>query len=509
MPAWTPNEALYGPGGGDYVDDLGTSTPDPWGVLAPQPIPAGVEEFVGQIRPPTPTPVAPAPHAAPPVPLTRAEDLTAMIEAPVPQPGLADRAAPVAPPVPRPGSADMQPAMIPQTETSSERSTQTSGVDAAGAKRIEAAGANAQAAAGAAGQAQIDLNTATAGVEQQQSRAAYGRGVNTYFEQLGQLQVQQAIERDTTGRLEAAAQFKPDRTQLFQGDRGALFGISAAISAMAGGWLMGQGLTGGKNPYLDTVLRMIDDNANDQIAQNSSVVQELTRRLGDAQAAKKELKARMLGAVNDTVEAQSRFEKSELVQKGSASIMAQVQAEQAKTQLDVAKLVAKNVTNTHSSHSQTKMVANPAALGGLDVTDSKVIARMDKVGALETLLNDAMSLSASGDLQAYTGLVDEAVGSVARSLQARTPAQKKVEDFKASLQLINRADWASEPNGQQIQQQLSSIGIPENDSEIPVAIERLRNILNQVDPGGRFRQARRAVGDRPRATETQRIPVVR
>lgn len=512
MPAWKPNEELYGPGGGDYIDDLGVSTPDPWGVLQAEQaarVPGGAAQ----------TPLAnPGVYEQRPLPNPGAfqqKPLAAPVVPPTPTPGLADAMPAVRPPEPRPGSADMAPpvpAMIPQTETVSERSTQTSGVDAAGAAKIESAGQAAQAAAGAAGQAQIDQNAAGAQLEQQQSRAAFGRGVNTYFEQLGQLQTQQLIEQETSRKLEETAKFKPDRTELFQGDRGVLFGISAAIAAMAGGWMMGQGLTGGKNPYLDTVLRMIDDNANDQIAQNSTVMQELTRRLGDAQAAKKELKARMLGAVNDTIEAQSRFEKAELVQKGSAAIMAQVQAEQAKTQLDVAKLVAKTTTRTESARSQTTMVQNPAALaaaGGLDVTDAKVIARMDKVGALEGLLNEAISLSQTGELAAYTGLIDEAVGSVARATQTRTPAQKKVEDFKAALQLINRADWASEPNGQEIQRQLSSIGVPENDAEIPVAIERLRSVLNQVDPGGRFRMARRAVGDRPRATETQRIPVVR
>ena len=506
---WTPNEELYGPGGGDYIDDTGISTPDPWGVLAPQPIPSGVEDFLKPA--PMGPPVAAQAHATP-APVTREQDLTNLVTAPIPQPGSADRAPAVVPPVPRPGSADMPPAMIPVTTSATDTTKQTTGLDAASAGKVEAAGQAANAAAGAAGQAQVGINDATAAFERRQGQEAFGRGVNTFMQTQGELFAAAEVERETAAKLDNASKFKPDRTELFQGDRGALFGISAAIAAMAGGWLMGQGLTGGKNPYLDTIMQMIDDNARDQIEQNSTVVQELTRRLGSAQAAQKELKARMLGAVNDTVEAQSRFEKADLVQKGSAAVMAQVQAEQAKNQLDVAKIVAKQETKSVQTRTQTQMVANPAALaaaGGLDVTDPKIIAKMDTVGSVEALLNDAMSLAETGDLAAYTGLVDETVGAVARATQTRTPAQKRVEDFKARLQLLNRADWASEPNGQAIQQALSGMGVPENDAEIPVAIETLRRILNQVDPGGRVRMARRAVGDRPAATETRRIPVVR
>lgn len=410
------------------------------------------------------------------------------------------------------GAADRQPAAPAQpafiSQTTTDTSTTSQGVDKAGAAGIRAAGQDVNAAAQAGGQAQADQIKATGELEQKQARDAYGRGVNDYFQQAAALQVQDDIVQETSRRLEDTAKFKPDRTALFRGDTGALFGISAAISAMAGGWLMGQGLTGGKNPYLDSVMRMIDDNAEDQIAANSHVYQVLTQKLGSAQAAQKELKARMLGAVNDTIEAQSRFEKGELVQKGAAGVMAQVQAEQAKNRLDVEKAVARQTSTTVQRKQQ--MVANPlASTGGLDLGNEAVMKRLDKVGALESLVADATSLQQNGELANHTGILDEALDTVNRGLHNRSAGQKRVEDFKAQLQLINRADWASEPNGQEIQKQLSSIGIPENDAEIPVAVERLRKILNQVDPGGRLRQARRALGDRPGASETGRAPIVR
>jgi hypothetical protein len=253
---------------------------------------------------------------------------------------------------------------------------------------------------------------------------------------------------------------------------------------------------------------MIDDNANDQIAANSQVYQELTRRLGSAEAARKELKARMLEAANQTIEAQSRFEKAELVQKGAAIMMADVQREVARNRLEAAKLTGKTTTKTVQQ--RTQMVPNPGAMPfGIDLTDPKQIARAERVGMLDSLLREGESLYQSGELAANTGLVDEAVGGVKRFFRSRDPGQKRVEDFRAALQLINRADWASEPNGAEIQRQLSQIGVPENDSEIPQALARLRTILNAADPGGRYRVARRAAGDVPAAVETRRIPVVK
>lgn len=426
---------------------------------------------------------------------------------PIPTPGMADQGgAPSAPPfpIPTPGMSN-GPALIPSTTT--ERTTTTQGVDKASAAGIRTAGDQANQAAQAAGDAQVQQLGAQAQLERRQSQEAYGRGVNEYFTRAGEIAVQDEILSTTAQKLQETARFKPDRTTLFQGDTGALFGLSAAISAMAGGWQMGQGLTGGKNPYLESVMRIIDDNANDQIRANSQVYEELTRRLGDAKAAKAELKGRMLGALAETIEAKARFEKADLVQQGAAGVLAQVRAEQAKTQLDVEKAVSQQVTKTVQS--RTQMVPNPAATAGIDMQDAKNMARAERIGMLDSLLAEGEGLAKSGELAAHTGFVDEALDAPMRWFQSRSPGQKRVEDFKAALQLINRADWASEPNGAEIQRQLSQIGVPENDAEIPQALTRLRVILNAADPGGRFRLARRAVGDRPPAPETGRVTIVR
>jgi hypothetical protein len=377
---------------------------------------------------------------------------------PIP-PGPARAAEPF--PIP-PGPA--QPSMIPVTTTETTKTTQ--GPDAATAANINAATTDANNAATAAGQAAVDQASATAAFERTEAQGAYGRGVNSYFENLGQLQTQDEIIREVSTKLEETAKFKPDRTALFNGDTGLLFGINAAIAAMAGGWLMGQGLTGGKNPYLETVMRMIDDNANDQIQANSTVYQELTRRLGSAEAAKRELKARMYEATNATIEAQSRFNKAELVQRGGAALMAETQKEVARNRLEAAKLTGKSVST--AVQTRTQMVPNPAATGGVDVNDPKEYARVGKVSSLQNFAAEAESLIQSGEMAENVGLWDAAWLALRRPLTARTPGQARLDALRAKWELVQRQDWATEPNGQATQERLSLIAFPQNDREIPV-----------------------------------------
>lgn len=438
-----------------------------------------------------PTGPAVTPAGAPPTPAF-----------PIPTPGQADRA--VSPPFPdvQPGFAD-RPALIPSTTT--ETSTQTSGPDAATTANINAATTDANKAAAAAGAAKVGELNATAGFERGEAQAQYGRGVNNYFTRAGEMQTQDEVIRETTSALENAAKFKPDRTALFHGDTGALFGISAAVAAMAGGWLMGQGLTGGKNPYLETVMRMIDDNANDQIQANSQVYQELTRRLGDAKAARAELKARMYEAVNSTIEAQSRFNKAQLVQQGAAGVMAEMQKETARNRLEAAKLTGQ--TKTKTVQSRTQMVPT-----GVDVTDPREYARVGKVGGLDRLANEVDSLAESGILADNVGLISGVAAGVGNAVTAdafRSPERARVDKARAQWELMQRADWASEPNGQAVQERLSSIAFPKNSAEIPLFRQSVREALNAADPGGKYRLAGRAMGQTPPTVSRREIPVVR
>lgn len=447
--------------------------------------------------PPTTSPAAPVSAATTPDPFP--QDPRGTAEA---------KEAPNAFPLDPRGTANGQPLFIPQTTT--ETTDTTSGVTKETAANINAATGDANTAADTAGKAKVDELNATADLERKQGREAYGRGVNSYFESLGGIHTQDQVIRETQGRLEETAKFKPDRTALFHGDNGVLFGISAAISAMAGGWLMGQGLTGGKNPYLDVIMRMIDQNANDQVESNSLVYRELEKRLGSAEAAKRELKARMYEAVNTTVEAQSRFDKASLVQKGAASVMAQVDSEKAKNRMEAAKLTGQ--TASHSVQRQEKMVANPAATGGIDVSDPKEYERVGKVQNMVNFQSEVESLAESGTLADHVGWFDtgwrEARDLVTRN-RARSPQWAKVQNMKARWEMVQRADWKTEPNGQAIQERLSLISFPQSDAEIPAFRQAVREAINTADPGGRYRQAARALGNEPNAVGSRRIPVVR
>ena len=396
------------------------------------------------------------------------------------------------------------PALIPSTST--DVTTQTSGPDKATTENINAATAEANTAAQAAGTAKVDELNATAGFERSEAQAQYGRGVNAYFERAGEMQTQDQIIRETQTALEETAKFKPDRTALFHGDNGTLFGISAAVAAMAGGWLMGQGLTGGKNPYLETVMRMIDENANDQIQANSQVYQELTRRLGTAEAAKRELKARMYEAVNTTIEAQSRFNKAELVQKGAAGVMAEVQKEAARNRLEAAKLTGQ--TKTKTVQSRTQMVANPAASFGLDLTDPKIYAQVGSVQAFDNLQKEVEGLAKSGVLAENVGFLDEKWNWVKDKFNARDPGAAQIQRVKDVYETVTRRNWPNEP-ANDAARRLAAIGWPQNDAEVPLFLDTMRRAVQAVDPGGRYRAASRAMGNQTETPETRKIPVVK
>jgi hypothetical protein len=537
MASWVPNPIYGDPNGGDFIDDLGQKWPDPTGKLRDQPAQAAGGSAlapsplaVDMSKPPSADPLAgnplatPAAPGAPPKPAPQSADglgdITSVGAAVPPDPAeimktsrnAAGAAASSAPPDPaKARAASMQPSMINATSTTTDKTTGTQGLDKGSKAAIQSATGEANAAATSAGNAQVQQLTDTANLERKQATDAYGRGVNQYFEAWGQRNVQDQIVRDTTQRLEQNAQFKPDRAALFRGDHGLLFGISSAIAAMAGGWMMGRGMTR-NNPFLDSITKMIDEDANDQIAQNSAVYRELTRKLGSAEAAQKELKARMYQAVNDTIESQTRFEKADLVQKGAAGVMAQVDAKVAQNKLDAAKMTADTVTRQVQTRTQNQLVPNTAAYGGVDVTDPKEYARVGKVSDLSNFASEAESLVKDGTLADNVGWFDEGWNQTKDMItrgHARTPGQARVDALKSRWELLNRADWASEPNGQETQQRLSAIAFPKNDSEIPLFQQRVREVMNAADPGGKYRFAAKAMGSRPNTVESGRTPIVR
>lgn len=525
MARWVPNPIYGDPNGGDFIDDAGNTWPDPTGQFRTQaqaqPIPnatpgaqpappmmttpAGAADFINAT---SPQPATKGEHAPPGQ--RRQDDLQSQLDMP-PDPekvrGAANGGSSAAGGPPDPEQVRQASPYITATQTTTDKTEQTSGLTAEAKGKVESATQHANEALDQQGQAETGRIKAEADLQRKQARDAYGRGVNQYFEALGQKQMQDQIVSETSQALDEASKFKPDRAQLFHNDHGVLFAISSAIAAMAGGWMMGRGLAG-KNVFLDSIFKMIDDNANDQIAQNSAVMKELTRRLGSAEAAAKELKARMYGAVQDTIEAQTRFEKADLVQQGAAGVLATINSKKADNELNAAKLTADTKARTVQTRTQSQLMANPAAYGGVDIHDPKEYARVGKVSDLANLAAEAKGLAKDGTLAGNVGFLDGKWNWIKGAFNARDPGQARVENLRARWELLNRADWASEPNGQETQKRLSEIDFPQNDQEIPMFLQRVDEALNLADPGGRYRFAAKALGNRPNAVEQGRIPIV-
>lgn len=363
MAQWIAKPDMYGAGGGEFIDDTGQVWPDPWGTLntqaaAPVPgvntgpaggemsgggAPPEVAEFIAmQGNQPEP---APAPHEAQAVggpDLGSPEGLAAAMDAPMPTPGFADQKAASGagePPSPQIGFANRE-------STSSSRSEEkgssglsdeaqkrqgdniTAVAEAQGSARDATAAYNTQAADQSAARSKLMIEDAAAGLEKTAAQIALNDHIT------GQVET----------RMKAGAEWRPDRTELFHGDRGVAFGISAAVAAMAGAWMQGRGLTG-SNPYLPTIMKMIDDNANDQVRRNSSTMQFLREQKGDLRAASIELKQRQLRYATQRLDGLALKDQSELLRTGVEKTRQEMLAQDAKWEQEKRQALERTETN--------------------------------------------------------------------------------------------------------------------------------------------------------------------
>lgn len=381
MAQWVAKPDLYGAGGGEFIDDTGTVWPDPWGTLAPPAAApsqgeimngmpssaAQVGEFL-QATAPQPTPPA-APHEAPTgaPPLQSPEGMAAALDAPMPPtptPGFAEQNAAAgggAAPAPRPGFADVK------EGTTSSRTSETGSTglsDEAQARQ----GANISAVVDAK-QGERDAAAQFAALEADQA-AARSKQILTEAAQglektAAQIALNDHVQSQVDAKMKAGAEWRPDRTELFHGDRGAAFGIMAAIAAMAGAWMQGRGLTQ-KNPYLPTILKIIDDNANDQVRRNSTTMQLLREQKGDLRAAALELRQRQASYAKQRLEGLALKDQSDLMRAGVAKTTAALDAQIAQWEQEKRQSLERTETNKivktfSQSQSQSQTIgAGPA-----------------------------------------------------------------------------------------------------------------------------------------------------
>lgn len=402
MAQWIPKPDMYGPGGGEFIDDAGQVWPDPWGTLqsqlAPpqvqqtQPMaasagaPPDVAEFLAATAPPPPSgpPTGDVAHQAPAAEpaLGTPEGMAAAIEAPMPTPGFANQKAAAGgaqAPEPQPGFADIKAS----ESSSTSRESGSTGLSDEAQKRQ---GENITAVAEAQGQAR-DAAAAygVLGADQAAARSKLlledaAQGMEKVAAQIA---LNDHVQGQVDARMKAGAEWRPDRTQLFQGDRGVGFGIAAAVAAMAGAWMQGRGLTG-QNPYLPTIMKMIEDNANDQVRTNSATMQFLREQKGDLKAAAIELKQRQLRYAQQRLDGLALKDQSEQLRLGVEKTRAEMQAQDAKWEQEKRQSLERTETNRVTrTFSQSQATGQGPAGGERNADQAKAmgaVQAIDKFG---------------------------------------------------------------------------------------------------------------------------------
>ena len=223
---------------------------------------------------------------------------------------------PIAPPAP-PGPAraappaGLQPPAPPGPsgggmayETTTTRTESSSGLDEAAQKR---AGARLDATGEAQRKAVDDeaaARQARAEYEVRATEAALDAAAQRRREAAAEAALNDHTTAEVDRRMQAASDWKPDRAAFFKGNNGAARGILAAIAVIAGGWMQGRGQTS-TNQFLPFIMKMIDDDVDDQVRSNSANIQFLREQKGDLKAAAAELKKRQLMLVDSELQAKA------------------------------------------------------------------------------------------------------------------------------------------------------------------------------------------------------------
>lgn len=499
MAQWVPNESLYGPGGGDHINDLGESTPDPYGALRPLQFAGAPMGTPGAAQIGGVSPVASSnPAAEIATDRTTGSDSNGALGAVGAVARLAAgqgtpdaSSASAGPPDPAqvkagsPHDSGMQPAPLPPPEppglggpkTESEHTSEDSstGLSAKDRSTQEAGIGTARTARQAANAAQVQQASDAATLEQTRGAQGLAAAAKEIDDNAHKIAVQEGILNDVDAALAKGADWHPNRTELFHGDTGAVFGISAAIAAMAGGWLMGQGLTGGKNPYLDAIVSMINENANDQVRKNSAVMQQLIDHKGDVKAAVAELKQRQLAQVGIMAQAQARKDNGDLMQKGTAALTTQLAAQDAQWENDQRKALMQSITHKTADH--LKRITDPNA-GAAKPLSRTLQQRYVQNNALMSEYRAARSIvtkaQASGAAQKYLGTIaTHGVNWAQEHLNGLPSDQQEFANALMALERVNHINTSTSLQGlsNEEKERFGKEGIPDKLRDLPNTLE--------------------------------------
>lgn len=555
--AWEADEETFGPGGGWVINDAGERVADPYGSQSPDAgAPSPVEAMPGPSAA-NPLAVMPGPKAQLRAAMTGGDkqtgsDLDAATQAYVQQMNdLSDAPQTVVKSIvdsmPGPGNTGTATenrggATIPKlpeakrgavgdqvlgvqsigggTETTNEHdsSSSTKGYSAKDRERLEQGYTGAE---GAEGEAFAAEQARQRGEEAKQSAQQQELDEQIRKERLAnalEMKRVQSEKAETERRLSDTADFKPDRGRLFHS---AGFTISAAISAMAGGWLMGQGLTGGKNPYLDNILGMVNDDANDQVRTNSAVYQELSRRLGSTEAARHELKERMLLNAKADMDNRAAKAATQTAIAGHAAAQKAFDAQIARAHIEKIKALTPEVTQSQSQRSSNVTKSGPlqvmfgAIKAGEESPQTLLLAAQQYDRNPEKATAEGMKLpdysSKMGDISdqkrltqklrdyAENGTLQKVSGFFGEMKPTRLLDKNEQEALRTlnTLRVQMLMSLPREPNSQKTQDEVANILKPTTPEDIPNVIQYLeqtnaareRNINNATSIGVRGRYA--------------------
>jgi hypothetical protein len=313
---------------------------------------------------------------------------------------------------PVPAAAPPDPAAAyaagPQYATETTRSKTEQGMsDADAAAQRELLGTAKGAQEKATGSEVEARRAAIEADEQEQTRR-----LNEAAEEQKKIAAKQAVldlqEAEVKRKLQAGADWRPDRSELFSGSTGAARGILAAISVIAGGLMQGRGMTR-DNQFLNAINEMIDENVADQVRQNSASIQFLREQKGDVQSAAAELKKRQLDFATQKLNARAQLSKIPAAQAGLTAFNDAAAARTAEWQAEQEKALRKQVSSTISRHTApvAPREAKPEAERSPQQARAEAVTRtINDLGPKAGLIRDANGRWTVGGGALPPGLVE-------------------------------------------------------------------------------------------------------
>lgn len=307
-------------------------------------------------------PIAPRlnPNPTHPDPALGPTDPTAPLPTPAapPDPAQIRANSPNAPAAPAPGLTPPDPAASfakTQYDTTTSRTTGSSGLSADAQKRAGARLDDVGAKQAAATEADAVARQAKADADVRATEAAVQAAAERRREAAAEQAVNDRIQTDVDRRMQAAADWRPERKNMF--GFGAGRGLAAAVAIIAGGWMQGRGQTA-TNQFLPFVMKMINDDVDDQVRKNSANIQLLREQKGDIKAAALELKKRQLMLVDSelSAKASAAAAKDPSVATAIEAFKAKSAAEQAAWDAEQRKSLERTVTEQVSRTTSPRQV---------------------------------------------------------------------------------------------------------------------------------------------------------